>query len=91
MTESIIQPEPFSKDFFMSLNSSFLRKFLSAIAILAKLHSAGFRCRTKHHIKYSLSSIFSISINPFLEWCNYSGNIMHLLPAKGLCVEILIA
>ena len=53
---------------FIPLKSSFLANLLLAFVILAGLRSGGFKCLTKHHLKHSLSSTFSILINPFLGW-----------------------
>ena len=72
--------------YFLSLKSSLLAKYLSAFVIPAGLRSAGFEYLTKHHLKHSLSSSFWILINPFAGWSNSFGNLIELLPAKGLYV-----
>ena len=74
----------------MFLKSSFLANSLSAFVILLGLGSSGFKYLTKHHLKHSLSSIFWILINPFFAWSNSLGNLIKLLPDKGLDFEILI-
>ena len=60
----------------MSLKSGFLANSLSAFVTLAGWWSAGLKYLTKHHLKYSLSSIFWISINSFLRWSNSFGNLI---------------
>ena len=75
---------------FMSLMSSFLAKSLSAFVIFPGLRATGCRYLTKHHLKHSLSSILGILIKPFLGWSNSFGNLIQLLPSKGLYFEILI-
>ena len=70
--------------------SNILAKYLSAYIILAGGWSAGFKYLTKHHLKHSLSSIFSVLINPFRGWSNSFGNLVQLHPGKRLYFEILI-
>ena len=59
----IFQIKPFSKS-------------LSAFVIRADRWSSGFKYQTKHHLKYSLSSILLILINFFLGPSNYFGNLL---------------
>ena len=47
---------------FMSLKSSLFAKSLSAFVILLGLWSAGFKCLIKHHLKHSLSTVFSWAV-----------------------------
>ena len=74
----------------MSLKSTLFAKSLSAFAILTGLWSAGFKCLTKQNLNHSLSSVFWILINPFLEWSNSFGDLIPILPAKRLYLGILI-
>ena len=61
---------------FISLKSSFLVNSLTDFVNFVALQSAGFKCLTILHLNHSLSSIFSILINPFLGWFNSFGNLI---------------
>ena len=78
---------------FSSSKSSSLAKSLSTFLILLLLQCTLCKYLTRHHLKHLLHllpSVFLILINAFWGWSNCFGNLIQLLPTKGLYFEILM-
>ena len=74
----------------MSSKSNWSANISSVFLILTGWCSAGCKYLSAHHFKHLLALIFCILIQPFLGWSNSFGNLIYLLPAKALYLEILI-
>ena len=69
---------------FYVFKINYFCKIFIRFLISPGLRSSGSTCLIKHHLNHLLSSVFWILIKRFLGWSNSFGNLMQLLPAKGL-------